>query len=145
IASSLGYKYGAQLPSTNIYARLYFADQDWKKPDFKRYFTYVAMYKPHVATVLDLEYEYQYRTVMEWAEEAALYVNEIIIIPKVNGIIKKIPKSISGKRVILGYSVPSNYGQTTVPKDEFAGWGVHLLGGEPLVQLGIYHHLKNKS
>lgn len=76
IAIEHGYRYGAQLPGT-VYPEhgpLYFADQDWRAPRRDRYMAELARLRPTMATVLDWEREQQLPEVLEWAEEAAQYV-----------------------------------------------------------------------
>lgn len=131
IAIRYGFRYGAQLPNT-VYHPVEFADQDWKKPSREKYMTALAQHKPALATVLDLERVEQLDDVLSWAAEATQHVTEaVIIIPKVTGIIDKLPREIGGIPVRLGYSVPTSFGGTFVPVWEFAGWDVHLLGGSP--------------
>ena len=144
IIKEYGFKYGAQLPC-NVESDLYFADQDWKNPKASEYFSQVALYRPKMATVLDLERPEQMNEVMEWALIVSRTVEQLVIIPKYNGAIEKIPREINGKEVILGYSVPSLYGGTTVPRSEFKGWPVHLLGGEPFLQRGIRSLLEHEG
>lgn len=143
IALEEGFEYGARLPGT-IYYPPYFADQDWKNPSREKYMMGLQKHRPTKATVLDWERAEQLPEVLNWAEEASQFVQEVVIIPKVHGEIHKIPRRIGRKRVILGYSVPSNYGATTVSPFEFAGWPVHLLGGTPHAQMAFwskYHHI----
>ena len=135
--------YGAQLPGT-IYpdvAPLYFADQDWKRPDRARYVTALAQHRPHVATVLDWERDEQLPEVLAWAEEIAPLVERIIIIPKVIGGVPRIPPRVGGREVVLGYSVPTRYAGTSVPPWEFGRRPVHLLGGSPAAQMNAAHYL----
>jgi hypothetical protein len=139
IARDAGFQYGAQLPDT-IYFPLYFADQDWRKPDRTAYMEALARHRPHMAAVLDLERGEQLSETLSWAEEAAQYVEQVIVIPKVCGIISEIPAVIEGKQVVLGYSVPTSYGATFVPIWEFAGWPVHLLGGSPQRQIQLWRY-----
>lgn len=130
-----GFLYGARLPAT-VYYPPYFVDQEYKDPDRDGYMRALAEHKPAIATVLDLEHEEQFDEVLSWADEAARYVQEsVIIIPKVDGIIKWLPRYMRGKSVRLGYSVLSSYGQTEVNWREFRNWDVHLLGGSPHRQL----------
>lgn len=141
IAIDAGYKYGAQLPDT-VYQPLYFADQDWRKADRERYMAALARHRPHMATVLDWEQEEQLAEILDWAEEAAQYVQEnILIVPKVPGTIGRLPRRIGGRGVVLGYSVPTTYGGTELLLGEFAGWPVHLLGGSPQAQMHTWYHL----
>lgn len=144
IALEHGFKYGAQLPGT-VYFPPYFADQDWKAPDRERYLAALAEHRPHMATVLDLEREEQLDEVLGWAEEAAQFVEVVILIPKVFGIIERLPRSIGGAQVRLGYSVPTRFGGTEVPVWEFAGWPVHLLGGSPQAQFRLLPYLDVRS
>lgn len=141
IAIDAGFLYGSQLPPHGLYFDLFFADQDWKNPNRDRYITALAQYRPQIATVLDWEKAEQLPEVLAWAEEAAVHISEIIIIPKVFGGIAKLPRVISGKSVRLGYSVPTRYGGTEVPAWEFVGWPVHLLGGSPNKQMELARYL----
>jgi hypothetical protein len=84
IAIDAGYKFGSQLPNT-IYHPIYFADQDWKRPNRATYMAMLAQHRPTMATVLDWERDEQLPEVLDWAEEAAQYVAQVLIIPKVIG------------------------------------------------------------
>lgn len=142
IALQGGFDYGAQLPNT-VYFAPRFVDQDWKHPDFARYTATLREAKPHVASVLDWEYEHQLPEVLAWAEEAAANVDTVIIIPKVIGSVSRIPERIGGKPVRLGYSVPTGFAGTAVPLREFGNRPVHLLGGSPHKQMRLSRLLKN--
>lgn len=144
IAIDAGFLYGAQLPAT-VYHPVYFVDQNWKNPNKEKYMTALEKHKPHMASVLDLEKESQLPEVLEWAEEAAALVQVVMIIPKVFGIIPKLPRQINGKQIRLGYSVPTKHGGTEVPVWEFYGWPVHLLGGSPHKQMAIRKYLDVQS
>ncbi len=140
IAINAGFSYGAQLPGT-VYHSVEFADQNWKAPDRDGYMTALKLHKPRIATVLDLEREEQFDTVLDWAHEAAEHVETVIIIPKVFSIIPYLPTRVGGANVRLGYSVPTRFGGTDVPAWEFAGWPVHLLGGSPHKQMKYTYYL----
>lgn len=147
MAVAAGMLYGAQLPDT-VYtdvSPLYFADQDFKNPDRERYMEELARYRPHMATVMDWEQEGQLSEVLSWAEEAAQFVEVVLIVPKVFGGIARLPRKIGGAEVRLGYSVPTRYGGTEVPVWEFAGWPVHLLGGSPHAQMRLFSSLNVAS
>jgi hypothetical protein len=140
IAVDAGYRYGARLPATT-YAPVYFADQDYKRPDRQQYMTALARHRPCMATVLDWEEEKQYPEVLSWAEEASQYCQRLIVIPKIPGSIARLPRQIHGREVVLGYAVPTAYGATCVPLWEFRGWPVHLLGGSPQRQMREWRYL----
>jgi hypothetical protein len=137
IAKHAGFKLGAQLPHT-VYFDLFFADQDWKKPNRQAYMKALQIYKPSVATVLDWERQDQLPEVLDWAEEAAQYIDKILLIPKVQGGIDQLPRHINGKDVVLAYSVPTKFGGTALSPNQFAGWPIHLLGGSPHTQMKLY-------
>lgn len=144
IAIAAGFRYGLRLPDTAYYP-IYFADQNWRKPDREAYMSALAEHRPALATVLDWEHPEQLPEVLEWAEEAARYVETVIIIPKVQGGIKLLPRSIGGKPVRLGYSVPTRFAGTSLPLWEFTGWPVHLLGGSPHKQMEMARYLDVRS
>ena len=85
IALRHGFTYGAQLPAT-VYYPPQFADQDWNHPNFEAYMRALETHRPRIATVLDWEREDQLPEVLRWAEAAAKFGSEtIIIIPEVTG------------------------------------------------------------
>ncbi len=136
-AVEAGWLYGARLPAT-VYEAPYFCDQDWKAPNREAYMRALARHKPTMATVLDWERPEQLPEVLSWAEEAASHVGEsVLIVPKVVGGVPSLPRTISGKRIVLAYSVPTSYGGSPLPLWELAGWPVHLLGGSPQEQMRL--------
>lgn len=146
IALSQGYLYGAQLPNT-VYFPPAFTDQDWRgfnraknaeeRARLRRaYMETVERYRPRLATVLDWEHEAQLDEVLSWAEEVSQWVTEaVIIIPKVIGGIARLPRTVEGKEVRLGYSAATTFAGTPVSPSEFVGWPVHCLGGSPMTQM----------
>lgn len=139
-----GFLLGSQLPET-VYYPIHFADQDWKAPNRERYMVALAEHRPHMASVLDLEHESQLDEVLGWAEDAARFVQVVMIIPKAFGIIERLPRRIAGADVRLGYSVPTAFGGTEVPLWEFDGWPAHLLGGSPQAQMRLTRYLDVRS
>lgn len=144
IAIDAGFLYGAQLPNT-VYYPLHFADQDWKKPNRQAYMNALKKERPFMASVLDFERMEQLSEVLNQAEEAAQFVEVVMLIPKVFGGIAKLPRTIGGKPVRLGYSVPTRHGGTAVPVWEFTGWPVHLLGGSPHAQMRLLPYFDVRS
>jgi hypothetical protein len=144
IAIDAGFLYGAQVPN-KVYFSPYFCDQDFKNPNLKKYLAALAEHKPTIASVLDWAKESQLSEVIMWAEEVALFADTIVIIPKVIGGVERIPAVIGGKPVRLGYSVPTGFGGTSVPYNEFKGRDVHLLGGSPQKQRGLTRYMNAVS
>lgn len=144
IAMAAGFQYGAQLPNT-IYYPPYFVDQDWRRPNRERYMAALSKWKPAIASVLDWERLEQLPEVLEWAEEAAQYVETVMIIPKVQNGVKLLPRTVGGKPVRLGYSVPTKFAGTELFLGEFTDWPVHLLGGSPRKQRELAQYLNVQS
>lgn len=144
IAINAGYEYGAQLPNT-IYYPPYFVDQNWRKPNREAYMAALDKHRPFMASVLDWERPEQLPEVLGWAEDAARFVETVMIIPKVQGGICMLPRSIGGKPVRLGYSVPTKFSGTQLFLSEFLGWPVHLLGGSPNAQMSLAQYLDAQS
>lgn len=144
IALDCGLLTGLRLPN-KVHISPYFADQDWLNPVRDPYLNLLRTYKPRLATVLDWTFEEQLPEVLGWAEEAAAYVDSVIIVPKVHGGVSRLPHHIGGKQVRLGYSVPTRYGATDLFLSEFIGWPVHLLGGSPKNQLKLGRYLNVHS
>lgn len=140
IALAAGFRLGAQVPTT-VYHDLYFCDQDWKKPNRDAYMRALAEHRPTMATVLDWERDEQLNEVLSWAEEASAYCERVLIVPKVQGGIDRLPRRINGRDVVLAFSVPTRFGGTELPLWDFANWPVHLLGGSPHAQMRYAAHL----
>lgn len=140
IAIKAGFLYGAQLPKT-VYFKPYFADQDFKRPRYTGYIQALRRHRPYIASVLDIMEWRRLDEYMMRAEEISRYCTEVMLIPKLPGVIKELPQKISGKKIRLGYSVPTRFGRTDVALKEFGGWPVHLLGGSPLKQLELSKQL----
>lgn len=144
IAIDAGFLYGAQVPNT-VYFPPYFCDQNWRKPNRGKYMQALAQHRPHIASVLDWEREEQLPEVLAWAEEAAQFVEVVMLIPKVQGGVSQLPRTIGGKPIRLGYSVPTSFGGTALGLWEFCGWPVHLLGGSPQAQMQLTRYLDVQS
>ena len=136
----LYFKLGARC-GTTVYYPIYFADQNWKKPDKQKYIAFIHKHKPVMSTVVDWISKPDLSIVLEWAEEISSIVDKIIVIPKIVSGVDAIPDTINGKEVILGYSVPTKYGKTITPLWEFGNRKVHLLGGSPQKQYEMSKYL----
>jgi hypothetical protein len=137
IAIDSGFSYGAQMPNT-VYFPPEFTDQNWKTPNRTGYMAALAKYRPRLATVLDWERPDQLTEVLDWASEASQWTSEaVIIIPKVVGGTKRLPKTINGKSIRLGYSAATTFSGTPCTLSEFEGFPVHCLGGSPAAQMWV--------
>lgn len=136
---------GAKLPKYERYVTecsLFFADNDFKKFNFNSYVESVKKTRPFVATVPDIFDESSFSLALDVGNAIVQHVKSaLIFIPKSVELLDKIPYTIGGKPVMLGYSVPSRYGQTEVPVDYFKGRPVHLLGGTPRRHFDLFDRL----
>lgn len=125
LARAAGWHIGARLPATlyDDHQPLAFADQDWRKfdglqPDdpryeraFGRYIAALGDARPTMASVLDWTPDRSRDEVLIWATAAAEHTTEaVMIVPKTPGTIASIPPQIGGRRVVLGFSVPTRHG-----------------------------------
>lgn len=101
----------------------------------------LAQHKPFLASVLDWERQEQLPEILGWAEDAAQHVEVVMLIPKVMAGVDQLPRTIGGKPVRLGYSVPTSFGGTELGLWEFSGWPCHLLGGNPQTQMQVSRYL----
>jgi len=145
IAVSAGFLFGCRLPCNlpDDLPPLYFSDQNWRKPQPQLYARGVKRYRPTMATITDIESCVQLPSVIDEAHAISAYVAEIIIIPKCSGVIDKLPNIVNDTRIILGYSVPTRYGGTSIDLIAFRGWPVHLLGGSVLRQISIFRNVRD--
>ena len=143
IAVDNGFTYGAQMPGKAYLPPVFVDLHPTHPPKQWRYIDCLRKWRPRFASVHDWHSGRDLMEVMLRAEEIAEQVSEaVLIIPKVPGTIKHIPRHINGKMVILGYSVPTKHGATDVDRSEFKGWPVHLLGGSPHNQILIWQELR---
>lgn len=115
-----------------------FMDNPYRDYNHAAHLKAVAATTPTMCTTRDLFTKQQARDenvdyytldqTIEQASDLAPHVQDLILIPKYD-CLDDIPETISGKRVVLGYSVPTSYGGTPMPISAFKGRPVHLLGG----------------
>jgi hypothetical protein len=146
-AVEAGWLYGVRLPAKGMLedVPLFMADQDWRRPDRRKYMGLLERHRPAIATVLDWERPEQYAEVMSWAEEAAAHVTEaVLVVAKVSGGVPDIPACIGGKEVRIAYSVPTSHGGADLGLWEFKGRPLHLLGGSPQRQREVLSYLRTE-
>jgi len=116
-----------------------FVDCNYRKYDHEKHLASVKEFEPKYATVrdimnkqqckeADIEY-FSFNQIMNYAWELNKYAENVILIPKID-VIDKIPAEF-----MLGYSIPTSHGGTTIPIERFADHKTHLLGGSWKKQL----------
>src|SRR5690242_20138839 len=121
--------------------RLGFLDIDWKNYKFTSHLIAVRSMRPFMTVARDIERPDQLKSVLEQAEELAQYADHVVVAPKDPSLADCLSEVIPG-RYVIGYSVPSRYGTTSLPVETFAGRSIHLLGGRPDTQRRLAECLK---
>jgi hypothetical protein len=145
LAVSSGWFYGFRSDDNHHADRLgpvCLLDIDWKKPNWDRHLALARRYRPWLAAVPDILNADDTDRAMEQAEEIASACGlGPLVIPKVPGVIPRLPREIDGKPLVLGYSVPTSYGGSELALWDYRGRPVHLLGGNPRRQLDCMNYL----
>jgi len=148
---SFGFQSGESVSCQNVGYKdgheVVFIDNEWDNYNHETHVRDVKEYRPKYATTRDIvakdecrekniEY-YSIEQVLEWASELDQYADNVIVIPKYD-CIEEIPE-----KYVLGYSVPTSHGGTTVDIEKFRGRDIHLLGGSWEKQLQFLEEFGN--
>jgi uncharacterized protein DUF6610 len=109
-----------------------FLDIDWKNYDFGRHLAAVQSTRPLITVARDVIRLRDLDSILDQADQLASFASFVVIVPKARGFAGRISELIPSK-FLLGYSVPTRYGETRLSPLEFRR-PVHLLGGRPDVQ-----------
>lgn len=110
-------------------------DNEWKHYDHEKHLAAVKQNKPIIATARDIERPDQLTEILAQARELALYCGRVLLIPKCKVLL---PMDLPHW---LAFSVPTQYGGTTIECDWFGDRPVHLLGGSPDAQAMYAKHM----
>ena len=135
IAAKHGWLPGARytnLRDVRNFDRIGLLDIDWTNYDFHRHLEAAKLTRPFLTVARDIEDSRHLRKILDQAEQLTEYASHVVIVPKDSKLRRPIEDVIPSK-FVLGYSVPSKYGTTSVSTSEFRR-PVHLLGGRPDVQ-----------
>lgn len=143
IASKFGWLPGARytnLRDVRKFERLGFLDIDWRNYNFRQHLSAAKATKPYVTVAQDVLHMRDLPRILEQAFELLQRSAQVVIVPKARaleqGLEERIPSCF-----LLGYSVPSSYGSTSLSLTAFKR-PVHLLGGRPDVQRRLAEKLK---
>ncbi len=118
-------------------------DCEWTAPDWPRHLAAAAEHRPWLGAVPDVMMETDTDRAVRQAEEIAPYCClGPLLIPKAEGVIDRLPHTVGGKSVVLGYSVPTGYGASPLGLWSYVGWHVHLLGGNARRQAELCGYLR---
>lgn len=133
IARRYGWLIGARytnLRDISSFKRAHFIDIDWKNYNYEKHLQAVKVFKPKYTVARDWERPGDLNLILKQAENLSEHAERVIIVPKVESLKAKMLDLIPEK-FILGFSVPTRYGGTTIDPMYFDGRMVHLLGGRP--------------
>jgi uncharacterized protein DUF6610 len=135
VAHRLGWLPAARytnLRDVRRFDQLGFLDINWKDYQFNQHLSAAKQTKPLVTVARDVEDKRQLPFILDEARELAEYADQVVIVPKDLKLEHDLENLIP-KEFLLGYSVPTRYGDTQVSPAAFSR-PVHLLGGRPDVQ-----------
>jgi len=112
-----------------------FIDIDWKNYDFDMHLWSAKKIQPLLTIARDLESAEDLDTTIFQAEKLLKYCREVCIVPK-DRAIEDTMERIVPKKFLFAYSVPTKYGGTEIPAENFKR-PTHLLGGCPDVQRAL--------
>lgn len=95
----------------------------------------VSRHSPKYAVAPDIEDASEFPRLLELAHELEPLCDRVIMVPKVDGIIGKIPF-----QYLVGISVPTSYSGYLPSAGEIAGRDLHLLGGSPAQQRELWRY-----
>jgi len=141
-AINLGWKIGARytnLRDTRHFGGPDFLDIDWKNYSFERHLEAAKITQPKLTIARDWTNDSDLTRILDEASRLSAYARTVAIVPKdplsAESMERRVPNEF-----IFGYSVPTGYGETSIPTVAFKR-PVHLLGGRPCAQLRLRNAL----
>lgn len=134
-AHEFGWLPGARytnLRDVRTFERLGFLDIDWKNYNFDQHLEATKATEPIMTVAKDIDMSTDLNEVIEQAYRLNEYAELVVIVPKDPKLAPHI-NDIIPDCFILGYSVPTRYGETSISPQYFKR-PVHLLGGRPDTQ-----------
>ena len=132
IAMRFGWLPGARytnLRDVRRFDRLGFLDIDWRNYNFAKHIRAARDTKPLMTVARDIERIRDLSRTLDQAYELLQHSTHVVIVPKAKILEPDLEERIP-QCFLLGYSVPSRYGGTSLKPEAFKR-PVHLLGGRP--------------
>jgi hypothetical protein len=142
IARRFGWLPGARytnLRDVRSYDRVAFLDIDWQRYNFAKHIAAARSTRPLCTVAEDILDRRNLCRILDQARALAEYADHVIVVPKATSLALELDDVIPPE-FILGFSVPSTYGGTTIDPQYFRR-AVHLLGGRPDVQRGLANRM----
>jgi len=112
--------------------RVGFLDIDWRNYQFGAHLKAVRVARPAMTVARDLVRARDLSRVLDEALQLSEYAGLVVVVPKAPRLAERL--DVIPDAFILGFSVPTRYGATSLPTSAFRSRPVHLLGGRPDVQ-----------
>lgn len=144
LALDCGWLPGARytnLRDVRRFERVYFVDIDWNNYNYLKHLQVVKDTRPMMTVARDIVNLNDLDLILEEALELSNWADKVIVVPKDVRLMPMLPNAIPDN-FVLGYSIPTNYGNTALDPTCFAGREVHLLGGHPAKQRALANQLK---
>lgn len=109
-----------------------FLDIHWKRYNFERHLAAAERLRPFMTVARDIESVQQLDSVLVEASQLKRYAEHVVLVPK-DPLLHGRFDELLPSPFLLGFSVPTRYGATALPPENFDR-PVHLLGGRPDVQ-----------
>jgi hypothetical protein len=135
IAARYGWLPGARytnLRDVRHVTRIGFLDINWRSYDFERHLTAVKATRPMLTVARDVVRRRDLARTLDEAHVLGRYCDFVVVVPKARSLAEELNEVIPA-HMLLGFSVPTKYGSTTLSPRWFKR-PVHLLGGRPDVQ-----------
>lgn len=115
-------------------------DIDWEQYSFRQHLEAVKAVKPLMTVARDLTSVRDTERLLHQIAALREHVRYVIVVPKTRQF-PTVSERFRRRYHILGYSVPTGYGSTSVPLAHFSKRKVHLLGGRPTAQFNLARQL----
>jgi hypothetical protein len=115
--------------------KLGFLDIDWQNYDFARHLEAARQTKPLLTVARDVEDRRDLRRTIDQAYRLLEFAVDVVLVPK-DKLLESNLDTAFPPEFILGFSVPTRYGGTTLSPHAFRR-PVHLLGGRPEIQRSL--------
>jgi hypothetical protein len=104
-------------------------DVDWRRYSYKHHLAAVQAIRPFMTVVRDIESEKEFNKALRAADKFLDWVEYVIIVPKFSKWSRAHERQLSNRHIV-GFSLPTRYGSTTLSISQIEHQ-IHLLGGRP--------------
>lgn len=147
IAARFGWMPGARytnLRDVRHVMALGFLDIDWKNYSYAHHVRAAQACRPTLTVARDVLSRAQLPAVLREADALMKWCDKVVVVPKCPELRKRLTRAIPA-HFLLGFSVPTRYGETLIAPEYFEDRPVHLLGGRPDTQYQLARSLNVTS